>query len=138
MAKRGRKVQKKTSEVLNRLRQALSIDATVEEACFYAGITKDTYYRWIKEDKELADELEGLRNKPVLKARETVVKSLGDPNWAFKYLEKKRRKEFGNYQEIDLKGKVENTQDLNDKDIERIAEKYEQDIENALRKKKNA
>ena len=36
-----------------------------------------------------------MRNRPVLLARQTVVKALVQPEYAFKYLEKKRKREFG-------------------------------------------
>lgn len=86
---------KLTPEIREKLEQVVSFDASIEEVCFYIDISKDTFYRWIKKDKKLAERLEALRQKPVLKARQTVVGSLDDPNNAFRYLEKKKRKEFG-------------------------------------------
>lgn len=86
---------KRTPEIVKKLEEAFAIDATVEEACFYAGITKPTYYSWIEKDKGLSDRLEELRQKPVLLARQRVVKELGtDWDKAFKYLERKRKNEF--------------------------------------------
>jgi hypothetical protein len=46
-----------------------------------------------------------LREKPVLIARQTVVKSLKDnPEMALKYLERKRKKEFSTRTETDITG----------------------------------
>jgi hypothetical protein len=87
---------KLTEEVVRKLEEVFALDGTVEEACFYAGISRQTYYEWIKENTELNDKFQALRERPILKARQTVVKSLDQPEYAFKYLERKKKKEFGN------------------------------------------
>lgn len=84
-----------TDDVVRKLEDAFAFDATVEEACLYADISRSTYYDNIKLRPELVDRFEELRERPVLLARQTVVNSLKDPANAFKYLEKKRKKEFG-------------------------------------------
>jgi hypothetical protein len=89
-------------DVVRKLEEVFALDGTVEEACLYANISRDTYYRHIKEKPELSDRFEELRQRPVLLARQTVVKSLKDPNHAFRYLERKRKKEFGANMEVDL------------------------------------
>ncbi len=106
MAK-GQIKQKLTENTIRKLEEAFSIDASVKEACYYADISTDTYYRWIKEFPELSYKLERLREKPVLKARQTVVKSLEQPDYAFKYLEKKKKDEFGNSASIEIKDRTE-------------------------------
>lgn len=40
---------------VKKLEEAFLIGATVEEACFYADISKQTYYNWSKENPELFD-----------------------------------------------------------------------------------
>lgn len=94
------KSPKLTPETIRKLEEAFAIDASVKEACYYADISTDTYYRWIKEFPELSDKLERLREKPILKARQTVVKSLDQPDYAFKYLERKKKDEFSPRQEL--------------------------------------
>lgn len=98
---------KQTPESVKKLEEAFAMDATVEEACFYAGISRQAYYEWIKESPELGDRFEALRNNPVLKARKTVVESLNNPDYAFRYLERKKKDEFAVKTEIDhtTKGK---------------------------------
>ena len=81
-------------ELVKKLEEAFAIDASVEEACFYAGISRQTFYTWINKNKELRDRLEGLRNKPVLKARQTIVKNLDEVDTAKWYAERKRKSEF--------------------------------------------
>lgn len=92
-------------DVVNKLEEAFAIDASIEEACFYANISRQSYYNNVKDGSELFDRFQALRNKPVLKARQTVVKSLDDPNHAFKYLERKKKKEFG--PSMELEGSIE-------------------------------
>jgi len=47
--------------------------------------------------------MEALKLKPVFKARQEVVKGLeGNPEFSLKFLEKKLRKEFGQYQTVNL------------------------------------
>lgn len=94
------KSPKLTEDTIRKLEEAFSIDASVKEACYYADISTDTFYRWIKKYPKLSYKLERLREKPVLKARQTVVKSLDNPDYAFKYLERKRKDEFSPRQEL--------------------------------------
>lgn len=91
---------KMTPETVTKLEQAFAIDCSVEEACSYADISRNTFYEWLKRNPEYQDRIDELRQMPLLKARQTVVNSLTDPNHAFRYLEKKRRKEFGNNLDI--------------------------------------
>jgi len=100
---------KLTPDVRSKIEQVASLDGTVEEMAYYCDISKQTIYNWIDPDspffdEKLAKKIEKLRAKPILKARETVVQSLNDPVHAFKYLEKKRKKEFGNNLDITTDG----------------------------------
>lgn len=104
MAK-GQKKQKQTPEVIAKLESVFAIDGTIREACFYANIGESTYYEWVKNDKELLERFERLREKPVLKARREVIKGLdGNPEFSLKYLERKRKNEFS----LRTEHKVEN------------------------------
>lgn len=93
---------KMTDEAVKKLEEVFAIDGTIEEACYYADISRQTYYDWIKENPELVDKFERLRERPVLKARTTVVNSLGNPEHAFRYLSKKKRNEFADRIEQDI------------------------------------
>jgi hypothetical protein len=99
MAK-GQIKQKMTEETLRKLDEVFAIDGSIEEACYYANISPDTYYRWVKEKPELSERFKRLRERPVLKARQTVVKSLDQPEYAFKYLERKKKNEFAQRTEL--------------------------------------
>lgn len=94
--KKSGRPTKDTTETRQKIEEATALDASIEEVAFYANISKETYYQIIKKDKAFSDRLEALRNKPVLKARQTFIQALNDPQYAVRYLEKKRKKEFGN------------------------------------------
>lgn len=89
-----------TPEVFNKLEQVFAMDGTVEEAIFYSGISRQTYYNYLKENPEYLDRVNDLRQKPVLKARETVIKDLVTPSGAQWYLSRKRKAEFGGGEEF--------------------------------------
>ena len=75
---------------------ACKIDASVEECCSWAGISEDQY-KYFREQHHWFSPLKTLCNEmPSIKARNTVVAGLEDVNNARWYLEKKRKKEFGN------------------------------------------
>lgn len=93
-----------TEEVIRKIEEVAALDGSVEEMAYYAGVHFDTVYRYFKQNPEFHERIQALRNRPVLKARQTVNKALEDPNYAFKYLEKKRRKEFGNNIDITTDG----------------------------------
>ena len=84
-----------TPAVVAKIIEAFKLDVTVEEACTYANISKDTYYRRIKEDEEFSDEMERARMYASMVARQTVIREIQqDGDLALKYLERKRKAEF--------------------------------------------
>ncbi|NLZ73222.1 MAG: hypothetical protein GX905_05320, partial [Bacteroidales bacterium] len=92
------------------------------EACFYANISKQTLYNYQKEHPEFVDRKEALKEKPILKARQTVVKALDDPKDAQWFLERKRKEEFSFRQEVTgAEGKELKL--LSEKQIETLKEK---------------
>lgn len=84
-----------SEQKVKKLEEAFSLDCSIWEACFYADISKQTYYNRLETKPELVDRFNALREKPVLIARQTVVKALTtQPDIALKYLERKRKDEF--------------------------------------------
>lgn len=85
-----------TPELINKLEEVFAIGGTDEEACFYADISKQTLYDYQKKFPEFVDRKEALKQKPFLLARRTIVNALKDnPQYAFEYMKRKNRKEFG-------------------------------------------
>lgn len=91
-----------TATVLGRLKAAFALDVTVEAACAYAGIKRDVYFDYAKLHPEFRDEVADLRETPYLRAVQTVVANLKDPDFAMKYLERKRKREFSLKTDIDI------------------------------------
>ena len=106
--------------IVAKLEQAFAYDCTVLEACAYANISKDTFYRYLKAHPEFSDRIEQLREMPVLQARQTVVTALkNDSDLALKYLERKKRKEFATRTEKEIK-EVSEFDDMSDEDLDKI------------------
>ena len=91
---------KLNDDTVNKLKYAFSIGADVSAACFYAEISRPSYYSWIKEFPELEEEFNRLRENPVLEAYETIKKDMGNPDTAKWYLARKRKAEFSERQEV--------------------------------------
>lgn len=79
---------------LQKLDEAFSIGATDNEACLYADISPRALYSYQDSHPEYKQRKDLLKEKPILKARTTVINSLNDPEIAFRYLERKRKDEF--------------------------------------------
>jgi len=90
---------------VKKLEEVFAIDGSVEEACYYANISRQTYYDWIKRDPKLKVKFDRLRNRPVLKARKEVVKGLNCYSNAMDYLKRKKKLEFGDNIDVSTLGK---------------------------------
>lgn len=84
---------------VKKLEEAFAMDCTIGEACLFAGISRVTYYEWIKKHPDLANRFEELRENPVLKARSTIIKNLDNVGTSQWYIERKRKGEFASRQE---------------------------------------
>ena len=89
------KKQKKDSpgslsqDVINTLEIAFNLGASDMEACFYAKIRYQQLRDYLKEALEFADRREILKQRPVLEARQTVIKALKeDPKLALEFLDR--------------------------------------------------
>lgn len=97
------KFTKLTDDVVKKLEEIFLLDGTVEEACFFAGISKQTLYNWFKENPKMQERMDALRNEPFLKARRTIVKNLENPQYAFEYMKRKKKDEFSERAELTAK-----------------------------------
>lgn len=97
-----------TPETVNKLEQAFAIDASVEEACSYANISRQTFYDWIKKNQKFSDRIADLRQRPVLLARQTVAKKIPESYQnAMDYLKRKKKMEFGDNLSLDANIRIE-------------------------------
>lgn len=83
-----------TPETMAKLEEVFAIGGSDEEACFYADIGKSTLYNYQQEHPEFVERKEALKERPVLKARQTIVKALDNPQHAQWFLSRKKKKEF--------------------------------------------
>lgn len=75
--------------VLQKLEHAFSYAFSDREACLYAGIVPQTLYNYQNKNPEFLERKQALKLSPNLKAKQTVVASLGNPADAWKWLEKR-------------------------------------------------
>jgi hypothetical protein len=97
---------KLSDDTVNKLKTAFSIGADVSAACFYAEISRQTYYNWVEENITLAEEFDRLREKPVLKAYQTIANKLDEVETAKWYLSRKRKDEFSLKIEVSDPGRI--------------------------------
>lgn len=90
---------KLTEETVKRLEEAFLMDCSVEEACFMAKITRQTYYNWINSFPEWKERFDNCRQNPFLIARKTIYDNLSEKETAKWFLERKNR-EFKNKSDI--------------------------------------
>ena len=99
----GGRPTKMTPITVKKLEEAFLLGCTDEEACFSAEITQKTLYNYQEKNPEFLHRKELLKTNPTFKARKSVIDSLeSNPELALKYLERKKKKEFGQKHEHDL------------------------------------
>lgn len=79
---------------VKKIEEALAMDCSIEEVCLMANISKQTFYNWQNSFPELKERFDLLRATPFLKARDTIIKSLDNPQHAFEYMKRKKKNEF--------------------------------------------
>ena len=115
-----------TPDALQKLTQVFALDGSVEEACYYADISVSTYYNWIKKKPELLEGFDRIRNKPILAARMEVVKGIdNNPEFALRFLERKRSNEFGPKTKHEHSGSIGQGETADSKETEAVREEYE-------------
>lgn len=102
MAKAGRPT-KKTEEVVRKLEEAFKIDATVPEACSYAGIGERTYYDWLSADPEFRSKMEASQNFVFMHAKRNWVNAIvnnKDVNASIDFLKRRQKGRYSERQEL--------------------------------------
>lgn len=94
--------------VLKKLEEAFAFGASDLEACFYADISTAALYAYQKNNPEFLLRKEKLKERPVLIARQSVLKQMStDGDLALKYLERKKKDEFSTKTEVENTGTIE-------------------------------
>jgi len=95
---------KMNNKIVQKLKEAFKLWSTVQEACYYADISKTTYYEWLKQNKEFSDEIDDSKTYLIFKSKLVIANSIEkwDTKTAMWYLERKLRNQFNlNYIEED-------------------------------------
>lgn len=94
---------KMTEETIKKLEDIFKNGANIQEACSYAGISKETYYNWLERDANNVTKMESAQYYPVIAAKNIVLqdiyrnKNVDSAKW---YLERRAKKEFSLRQEL--------------------------------------
>lgn len=85
-----------TPDVVQQLKYAFSKGCPICEACLFAGISKQTFYNYCKENDGFFDDCMELQHRPMTKARMNIVDAInnGDLNTSKWYAERKAKSEF--------------------------------------------
>lgn len=124
-----------TEDVCRKIEEVAALDGSVEEMAFYAGIHRTSIYNYFKENPEFFDKIQTLRERPVLLARQTIIKSLSDPNHAFRYVERKRPKEWAPTNKLEHSGEVDTkipAEQLSSAAADSLRERYELELRQTI------
>jgi hypothetical protein len=101
--------------VVKKLEEAFAWGCTDTEACAYVDITPATLYHYQTKFPEFLEIKDLLKKHPIMRARKTVVEAIEkDPHLALKFLERKKKDEFGLRQEITGREGIPFGMDLNE------------------------
>lgn len=94
---------KMTKDVLTKLEDAFALGCTDEEACAYADISHTTLYNYQNANPHFLEEKQRLKQLPFIKARQSIIANLNDPDFALKYMERKKKNEFSIREEHEIR-----------------------------------
>tara|TARA_Y100000310_G_C20448272_1_gene699466 strand:+ start:108 stop:560 length:453 start_codon:yes stop_codon:yes gene_type:complete len=94
------------SNTIAKLTEALRLDLTIEKACDYAGISKDTYYRHLKE-KDFSDDMRRAQMHLEIESKKSLARGVKeDPNLALKVLERRDKELYSPRLEHSVDGQL--------------------------------
>jgi len=99
----GRKT-KRTPEVEKIITDALSLGLSVEDACAYARISRETFYVWCREFSDFSDAVTRAESLLIMRASARLQKEVNAPDgdWkaALEVLKRRRRNEWSDRTEV--------------------------------------
>lgn len=101
----GRK-EKITKDILTKLEDAFTNAFSDEQSCSYVGISTTTLFRYETKHPEFRKRKALLKQRPDIKAKQTIVSNLGNPNDAWRWLER-RDPEFKPTSRLEHAGSIE-------------------------------
>jgi len=98
---------KNYDEVIRKLEFGWALGASDAEAALVADISAAALSEFLANNPKISERKEALKSRPVLEARECLVKAIKtDPELALKFLERVRRKEFSIRSEVEHDGHI--------------------------------
>lgn len=88
--------------VVSKLIAGFNNGFNIEECCSYSGISKDTYYKWIKKNKRFAYDMDVAQQAIGKHSKKVITESIlnGDVKAAQWWLERRQRKDFATRSEV--------------------------------------
>lgn len=85
---RGGRPTDMTPDVVTKLIAAFHNAYSITEACYYADISRTTYYRWLEKDDRFSYKMSEAQSKPNTRSKEVVIAAIqaGDAQVALRYL----------------------------------------------------
>lgn len=72
---------KYTPETVDKLTQAIRLGATYQLACDYAGITRETFYQWMKGKADFSDAIKRAEGAASVTWLAKIEQAASDGNW---------------------------------------------------------
>ncbi len=100
--------KKVDNAVVGKLELAFMKGLNITEACDYAEISRDTYYKYIKDDRAFSDKMERAQTSLQRKAKINLADEIESGNIELSkyYLERKCKDEFSVKQQVELSGGI--------------------------------
>lgn len=97
-----------TESTVNKLEEGFAKGFSVDNACIWANISKQTFYNYCEKKPEFLDHCKTLQKKPIIKSILVINEALdeGDVNTAKWYAERKAKDEFSLKTETEHSGEV--------------------------------
>lgn len=116
-------MSKLTPDNIKKLEEIYALDASMREIAYYLDVGLQTIYNWKEKNPKLFERLERIRQRPVLRARNTFVANLDQLDAAIKYLKSKRKEEFS--ERAETKSTVDVTVAIDEERKKQIADALE-------------
>lgn len=102
---KGGRPKKIDKTVVSKLEDSFTNGFSDEQACAYVGISRTTLFRYESKRPEFRNRKAMLKLRPDIRAKLTVVASLGNPNDAWRWLER-RDPDFKPISKIEHSGNI--------------------------------
>ena len=103
------RMTKFSEEVVKKLEEAFAVGANVKQACYYANISRESYYNWVKENPALLDRFDDLRERLPLKALQNIavqIETAANIPLSQWILERRQSDEYGEKIKIEHDGEL--------------------------------